>query len=105
MDYTEFWHFYLRQHAKPATRTFHYVGTLASFGSMLLAVVTLDWCWFVAVPICGYGPAWISHLFIEKNRPATFRAPIWSLISDYRMCGLFLTGRLDHELMKYQIRG
>jgi hypothetical protein len=105
MNYVEFWHFYLRQHAKPATRAVHYVGTIASVVALLVAIVTQDWWWLVAMPICGYGLAWIGHIFIEKNRPATFHAPVWSLISDYRMCGLFLTGRLGHELMKYQIRG
>jgi len=103
--FAEFWPFYLRQHAKPSTRAIHYVGSIGSVAALLAVVVSGHWWWLLAVPICGYGPAWISHFFIEKNRPATFQAPLWSLLGDYRMCGLFLTGRLGHELLKYQIRG
>jgi hypothetical protein len=103
--YADFWPFYLREHARPATRAIHYVGTIASAVVLICAVATQNWWWLLAVPFCGYGPAWIGHFFIEKNKPATFEAPVWSLISDYRMCGLWLSGRLGRELMKYQIRG
>jgi hypothetical protein len=65
---------------------------------LIWAIATQNWWW----PVLGYAPAWIGHFFIEKNKPATFEAPLWSLISDYRMTGLFLTGRLDAELNKHQ---
>ena len=103
--YAEFWPFYLREHARPATRVVHYFGTIASIVALIVAAATAHWWWLLAVPLFGYGPAWFGHFFIEKNKPATFQAPLWSLISDYRMCGLFLTGRLGHELMRHQIRG
>jgi len=102
--YAEFWPFYLGEHAKRSTRAVHYIGTIGSTLALVVALVTRDWWLLLAVPFFGYGPAWFSHFFIEKNRPATFQAPVWSLISDYRMCGLFLTGRLGNELMRHQIR-
>jgi hypothetical protein len=102
--YAEFWPFYLREHSKPQTRGLHYVGSITSVVVLLWAVVTQNWWWLLAVPVAGYSFAWFAHFFIEKNKPATFKAPFWSLISDYRMCGLWLSGRLGNELMKYQIR-
>jgi len=103
--YADFWPFYLGEHAKPSTRAVHYVGTIASALALVVAIAAGSWWWLIAVPVFGYGPAWFGHFLIEKNKPATFEAPFWSLISDYRMCGLWLSGRLGHELMKYQIRG
>jgi hypothetical protein len=85
--YADFWPFYLGEHAKPLTRAVHYFGTLASTAALVFAVVCRNWWWLLAVPFSGYGPAWVGHFFIKRNRPATFQAPFWSLVSDYRMCG------------------
>jgi hypothetical protein len=104
-SYAEFWPFYLGEHSKPSTRAVHYLGTIGSMAALIVTLATQSWWWLLAVPFFGYGPAWYAHFFIEGNKPATFKAPLWSLISDYRMCWLWLTGRLGHELMKYQIRG
>jgi hypothetical protein len=103
--YAEFWPFYLREHSKRQTRGLHYVGSIASVVLLVWAVATQNWWWLLAVPVAGYFFAWFAHFFVERNKPATFKAPFWSLISDYRMCGLWLSGRLGNELMKYQIRG
>lgn len=88
----EFWGFYLGQHSKPATRRWHFAGTLASLGAPLLAA-----------PVLGYGMAWYSHFFVEGNRPATFGHPVWSFLCDYRMFALILTGRIDAELARLRI--
>ena len=62
------------------------------------AAVERDWRWLVAAPIAGYALAWLGHVIFEHNRPETFGHPVWSLVSDFRMLGLFLVGRLGEEL-------
>jgi hypothetical protein len=97
-SFTEFWPFYLCEHARPATRALHYAGTTLVVALIVFALVTGHYWWLIALPLIGYGFAWIAHFGVEKNRPATFTYPLWSLAADFRMWGLWLTGRLDPEL-------
>jgi len=98
--YGEFWPHYLREHARPATRAFHLAGT-ALATACLGALIFTGNLWFAAGALFGgYAPAWLAHFCVERNRPATFEHPIWSLISDYRMAGTWLIGRLHRELAK-----
>jgi hypothetical protein len=98
MTYASFWRRYLRAHARPQTRGVHYLGSLLGLACLALAAIFLDWRWLIAAPVIGYGCAWTAHVCIEGNTPQTFGHPVWSLLSDYRMLGLWLTGSLRPHL-------
>ena len=98
--YGEFWPFYLREHSKPETRLIHFLGTGGSLLALIVALATQFWWLLIAVPFAGYAPAWIAHFFVEHNRPATFKYPFWSLISDFRMFFMWCAGELEPELQR-----
>jgi hypothetical protein len=93
-SFADFYPFYLREHAQPATRRFHFIGTSLVIGCVLAAIVTRDAWWLLAAPLCGYGFAWIGHAAFERNRPATFRHPFYSLAGDFVMYRDMLIGRI-----------
>jgi len=97
-SFNDFWLFYLREHSRPRTRALHYAGTTLVVALALLAVATRSWWLLLALPVAGYGFAWFSHAAVERNRPATFTYPLWSLRADFRMWLMWMTGRLDPEL-------
>ena len=97
-SFQAFWPFYLGQHAKPATRTLHYFGSTLAPAYLLWVIQSQTWWGLLALPVAGYLFPWIAHALIERNKPATWTYPLWSLMGDYKMFGLFLTGKLDAEL-------
>ncbi len=96
--FSDFFPYYLREHAKPQTRRFHYVGTALVIVVFLWALLTLSPLWLLAMPVAGYFFAWMSHAFVERNKPATFTYPLWSLMGDFKMFFLALTGKLEPHL-------
>jgi hypothetical protein len=100
-DYQSFWLLYLAAHRRAATRMLHMIGT--ALGSLLLlaGLILLNGWMLLAAPVIGYGLAWLSHSFVERNRPATFEHPVWSFLSDFRMLYLWLGGRLQDELRRH----
>jgi hypothetical protein len=101
---TQFWPFYLREHRHPLNRRLHFVGTGWVFLMLIFALATENLQWLWALPVIGYGFAWVGHFFIERNKPATFKHPFKSLACDFIMFWYFLTGRLEGELAKHLAR-
>jgi hypothetical protein len=99
-SYREFWPYYLREHSNPRTRAIHFFGTGLATLLLIVGVVMGRVSFIILALFAGYGPAWYGHFFVEKNKPATFTYPLWSLFSDFRMAFTWLTGRLDRELAK-----
>lgn len=98
MAFEEFWPRYLAAHRDPRTRAIHVAGTLAGTALVVGAVATRR-PWLAAAGLAaGYGPAWFSHAFIERNRPETFSAPFASLAADFLMAFHVLRGTIDAQL-------
>ena len=103
--FEEFWPYYMSEHARPATRAVHLAGTGLAAACLIAFAVTGDLRLLPVALVAGYGPAWLSHLLIEKNRPATFRYPVMSLFGDLRMFALACSGRLAGELERLRREG
>ena len=103
-SFAEFWPHYLREHSRPRTRALHYAGTGLVILLAAAAAATGTWWLLAAMPVAGYGFAWASHALVERNRPATFTYPLWSLAADFRMFFHWLTGRLGSELAAAGVR-
>ena len=102
--YKEFWHFYLGEHADPMNRAIHFAGTAGVFIILGLAIALQNWWLLLAMPVCGYGFAWFGHFFVEKTRPATFKAPFRSLFSDFRMFFCILFFRIGKHLKEAGVK-
>jgi hypothetical protein len=99
-SYAEFWPFYVSQHGARRTRLLHLIGTSLGIVVLIVAVALRQWWLLLAVPVVAYGFAWVGHFFVERNRPATFTYPLWSLRGDFQMFGLMLRGRMDEEVRR-----
>lgn len=90
----EFYPFYLGEHANRTSRLLHFIGTTLVLMTFFRAVWSQDLRWLLLAPVVGYGFAWVGHFFFEKNRPATFRYPFYSLAGDWVMWKDMITGKI-----------
>ena len=96
--YRAFWPYYVSEHSRPGTRRMHFIGTTGSVALVVVAGVLGEPLLLIAALVCGYFFAWLSHLLIERNRPATFTYPLFSLAGDFHMWALMWQGRMDAEV-------
>jgi hypothetical protein len=96
--FEQFWDFYVGEHKKKATRVLHFIGTSAAIGCVAGGLLTRRRWLLLVAPFFGYGPAWASHFLIEKNKPATFKYPLWSLQADFVMWWKTITGQMQAEV-------
>lgn len=93
-SFREFYPYYLAEHSNVQCRRLHFIGSWGVLVALALAIVTANAWWLLAMPLIGYGFAWVGHFVFEKNRPATFRYPLYSLIGDWVMFADILRGRV-----------
>ncbi|UVK81830.1 DUF962 domain-containing protein [Pseudomonas sichuanensis] len=94
-SFAEFYPYYLGEHSNPTCRRLHFVGTSLVIALLAYTLASGKWLLLLAVPLAGYCFAWAGHFFFEKNRPATFTHPWYSLIGDFAMFRDILLGRLS----------
>lgn len=95
-SFEDFYPYYLTEHAHPVSRRLHVVGTglaILCLTQVAMWGVVGGFGWLVIALLVGYGAAWAGHFFFEKNRPATFTHPLWSLMGDFRMFQETVTGK------------
>jgi hypothetical protein len=92
--FRDFYPFYLGEHRNRTCRRLHVIGSTLVLLVLVVAVLTRHWWWLLALPLIGYGFAWIGHFFFEKNRPATFTHPFYSLLGDWVLWWQVVSGRI-----------
>jgi hypothetical protein len=92
-SFAAFYPHYIHEHSNRTCRRIHVIGSALVLVVPVVAVATRNPWWLLAMPLVGYGFAWVGHAFFEKNRPATFKYPLWSLMGDWRMFFETVSGR------------
>ncbi|RZL08459.1 MAG: DUF962 domain-containing protein [Rubrivivax sp.] len=93
-SFREFYPFYLSQHSHPVCRRLHVIGSTLVLLILAAALLTQQWLLLLALPVVGYGFAWVGHFRFEHNKPATFKHPLYSLMGDWVMFWQIVTGTL-----------
>ncbi len=93
-SFADFYPFYLSEHSNRISRRLHFIGTLLVIVTAFYSLLSGRYLLLLLLPIIGYGFAWVGHFFFEKNKPATFIYPVYSLAGDFVMFKDILTGKI-----------
>lgn len=93
-SFAEFYPYYLSEHSNSTCRRLHFIGTTLVIFILALTIGRGAWMLLWALPLAGYTFAWVGHFFFEKNRPATFQHPFYSLLGDFVMYRDMILGRV-----------
>ncbi|MGN6263454.1 MAG: Mpo1-like protein [Ralstonia sp.] len=93
-SFAEFYPYYLREHQDRTCRRLHFAGSTVALVCLILLVFTGNLWWLLGAAVSGYAFAWVGHFGFEKNRPATFRHPFYSLMGDWVMYRDIWTGKI-----------
>ena len=93
-SFAEFYPFYLAEHDNLICRRLHFVGSALIILLVAWVVFSEQWVFLWLLPVLGYGFAWTGHFFFEKNTPATFKHPFYSLLGDWVMFKDMLLGNI-----------
>jgi hypothetical protein len=104
-SFDEFWPHYLAEHSDPTNRLLHAIGTSAALVTAAIGVAKKNPKLIALAPLLGYGPAWVGHFLVEKNRPASFQHPLWSLRGDLKMLRLIVGDQIDEEMLRLIAEG
>lgn len=94
-SFKAFYPYYLQEHKNRQCRLMHFIGSTLVLLVLIAVLVIQQWVWLWSLPLLGYGFAWVGHFFFEKNKPATFSYPLYSLIGDWVMYKDIWTGKLS----------
>ncbi len=93
-SFSEFYPFYLSQHGDRLNRRLHFTGLLTALVILAIAIIFQKWVLLILLPVFGYGFSWIGHFFFERNKPATFKYPLYSIMGDIVMFKDILLGKI-----------
>ena len=96
-NFKDFYPYYLSEHSHKTTKLLHFIGTSISLYFLFNFFRTFDFVYIILSLLSGYGLAWISHFFIEKNKPATFKYPFYSFVGDHLMFIEIIMGK--HKIL------
>ena len=93
-SFADFYPFYLTEHSNRTCRRLHFVGSTLSLVCLALLIATGQPKYLLFGLLCGYSFAWVGHLGFEKNRPASFKRPLYSFMGDWAMYKDIWTGKI-----------